>query len=760
LSNSTFRKVSLDRLSSPEQLDQKITVVSPIGWVAVVSLAVLILAGLSWGFLGTVYNRVSGSGMFIYGGGIVTLTASSGGQITYVDVSPGDFVHEGQVIARVSQDELARRIDWQWERLSALDAIRVDTLDFDVALLNSDIFREFSQIAGQIQSTRIQHEANRAEAEKNYQDVINQQMIQTQQVRTLEAHVASTERQIARYTELIRFQREADLEAARAQDRRLAAAGDAPSMYEQVRNRPIHDPNLAQMQAQHENLILQKYTLVRQSETMEYQIYEHARLIEFQREVELENARAHDRQRQAELDGPSLYQQIRNRPNYDPELLALQAQLDSYTAQRDEIWRQITILQNQLAFILPDSPEFIVLHNQHWDLWAQNAVVLRRIEAIEAQIVQHERMVAYQRRIELDNARAQDLQRAIAQDAPSAYEQVRNRPDFDAHLAQMQSQLENTNLQVILLSQQIVTLEQQIGQLEELLNYQREVELLNARLHDRQQEADRDIPSAYEQIANRPNFDLSLAQLQSQLESYRLQLIQARLQEAHLKSVNTGLFWSGYNLSGHQLAFLAEQLSNQIVIRRQDYLRELEDMMRDFSRYSVITASAGGIVSGLYIQRNDFVQAGSLIGRILREEDAGADFDVILYVPVDRGMQIREGMEVNISPATVKREEHGHIIGRVSSVSVNAVTQEHMMTILQNQQLVQMFGGEMAVLELRVELYRDEGTVSGYRWSTPRGAPINIGPGTISMGEIRISSQRPIDMVVPFIRRLFGGGGR
>ena len=48
--NKIFRKVSLDRLSSPEELDQRLTVVSPIGWVALIAVALLISAGFIWGF--------------------------------------------------------------------------------------------------------------------------------------------------------------------------------------------------------------------------------------------------------------------------------------------------------------------------------------------------------------------------------------------------------------------------------------------------------------------------------------------------------------------------------------------------------------------------------------------------------------------------------------------------------------------------------------------------------------------------------------
>ena len=46
---SVFRKVSLDRLASPEQLDQLMQITTPKGWVALLALSVLLLTAIVWG---------------------------------------------------------------------------------------------------------------------------------------------------------------------------------------------------------------------------------------------------------------------------------------------------------------------------------------------------------------------------------------------------------------------------------------------------------------------------------------------------------------------------------------------------------------------------------------------------------------------------------------------------------------------------------------------------------------------------------------
>ena len=101
--NKIFRKVALDRLSSPEELDQRLTVVSPIGWTALVAVGLLILAGLVWGIFGRIPDKAVGSGIIISGGGITGVAHHAAGQVTDVSVRDGDMVAKGQVIARIEQ---------------------------------------------------------------------------------------------------------------------------------------------------------------------------------------------------------------------------------------------------------------------------------------------------------------------------------------------------------------------------------------------------------------------------------------------------------------------------------------------------------------------------------------------------------------------------------------------------------------------------------------------------------------------------------
>lgn len=108
--SGVFRKASLDRFASPEQLDRLLQVTQPRGWIALVGLGFLVGSAVLWGFEGSIPSRVAGQGILLKSGGVLEIAASAGGRITDVAVNVGDAVREGQVVARVAQPEVLNRI--------------------------------------------------------------------------------------------------------------------------------------------------------------------------------------------------------------------------------------------------------------------------------------------------------------------------------------------------------------------------------------------------------------------------------------------------------------------------------------------------------------------------------------------------------------------------------------------------------------------------------------------------------------------------
>jgi hypothetical protein len=65
-SKRLFRKIALERMSSPEQLDQLLQVTTPRNWLALLALVGLLAAVVAWGFAGELRTVVTGQGSLVY----------------------------------------------------------------------------------------------------------------------------------------------------------------------------------------------------------------------------------------------------------------------------------------------------------------------------------------------------------------------------------------------------------------------------------------------------------------------------------------------------------------------------------------------------------------------------------------------------------------------------------------------------------------------------------------------------------------------
>ncbi len=117
-----FRKVALERLSSPEQLDTLMRVITPKAWLALAPLLALIVLALIWGWFGSIPTKVAGKCILINPTGLADIASNASGRITALTVRVGDVVKVGQQVALVAQPELLDRIEKAEQRLRELQA--------------------------------------------------------------------------------------------------------------------------------------------------------------------------------------------------------------------------------------------------------------------------------------------------------------------------------------------------------------------------------------------------------------------------------------------------------------------------------------------------------------------------------------------------------------------------------------------------------------------------------------------------------------
>ena len=110
MSEQIFRKSALERLSSPEELDSLMRVISPKAWLALIALGGLVLTAMIWGVWGTIPTKVVGQGILVHPEGILEILSRGAGQVSAVYANPGDLVRKGQVMARIEQNKLGEDI--------------------------------------------------------------------------------------------------------------------------------------------------------------------------------------------------------------------------------------------------------------------------------------------------------------------------------------------------------------------------------------------------------------------------------------------------------------------------------------------------------------------------------------------------------------------------------------------------------------------------------------------------------------------------
>jgi HlyD family secretion protein len=153
MKSAIFRQVSLDRLSSPEQLDQLLAVTGARTWVAMAAILAILVAAVVWGFEGRVMTTAAGTGVIIRQGGVLNIVTSGAGVVISIAVKPGTSVKANQVIATIAQPALQQQISLLVKAREEAITDRDQNLksDTDAAQLkNAANSREHANVVSQI----------------------------------------------------------------------------------------------------------------------------------------------------------------------------------------------------------------------------------------------------------------------------------------------------------------------------------------------------------------------------------------------------------------------------------------------------------------------------------------------------------------------------------------------------------------------------------------------------------------------------------
>ena len=225
----------------------------------------------------------------------------------------------------------------------------------------------------------------------------------------------------------------------------------------------------------------------------------------------------------------------------------------------------------------------------------------------------------------------------------------------------------------------------------------------------------------------------SLVESKAKMASYdaQIQALDLSLEQAKLKNIQTDF-----------------TLKNQINESR----RAVEKLELQLENNRHVRCKSGGKVMQLMVSAGTAVAFGTPILSLTSDESTRT-MKNLCYFSVKDGKKIKQGMIIQVTPSTVKRERYGSIIGEVVSVSSFPVSREAAMNIVGSKELAFALTGQGAMIEVETKLQGalSPDSESGYEW-TSKNPPVAMSQGTTTVTRVRVDDRAPITYVLPLIR--------
>jgi len=190
-----FRKVALDRLSSPEQIDRLLHVTPARAWLALVAVLAMLGASVAWGFVGSVTSKTIGQGVVIRAGGVQDVVSLGAGQVLEVRAATGAALKEGDVVALVAQPYMVDRIHQAEAQIRDLEAQQRQTVTFHqngARLQVESLDKQRASLERGIGDLENQAKIAREELATD-QELLAKELITRQQVNTTQQRLAGIE---------------------------------------------------------------------------------------------------------------------------------------------------------------------------------------------------------------------------------------------------------------------------------------------------------------------------------------------------------------------------------------------------------------------------------------------------------------------------------------------------------------------------------------------------------------------------------------
>lgn len=638
-----FRKSSLEKLSSPEQLDKMIVITSPTLWLSLAGAAGIVIAALLWGIFGRLPTEVDSYGIYVNRAGVQSVYAKSSGTVSEILVTEGSEVKRGDIIALLDSKEIDDML-WEYEeRIAAVEAVTMDS--------ENDVYTPDNKSLMDVKNQMIT-----LYSALNQDQALLEYKTEELGVKRLEA-AESEQAYLAAETEYFNSLYVGDSTQEQLDYSQAQAAFSTAGSYLESANGSLSQAELAYAQALSQyNAAKNNYEKLQAAKAAQESIYR-------EKETALKSFLT-----ACNYSGAVTPETVSNMGDEEFKKIVKDG-----TGSDDD---------NTVNALKAAAEEYIKAYQSYQGFMTESAV------AAEQQ---------YQQSME---------QQRLAQEA-AAEARDRAQSTVDSYSAQKDA----AGSAYDAAKQNYIVKVQALG-----------------RAQAKQSE-----------LANRYNMALS------QYNTDRSAVMNLEDAVSQLKV---------------QIAIDQQNIDNQLeVITKQFYATKgsiLSQLKNEYEQYRQqreqmeISASADGVISNISVTQGSVLGVGSEVAKIQMGD--ASDSIVVCYIPIGAGKKIQEGMEVMVCPSTVKKEEYGHMKAYVVSVDNYITSTEDMLKQLGDNNLVESFLQNGPVVEVVCELERSEDTVSGYYWSSKKGASVVIDAGTMVEVSVVTEEKAPITMLIPYLK--------
>lgn len=181
-------------------------------------------------------------------------------------------------------------------------------------------------------------------------------------------------------------------------------------------------------------------------------------------------------------------------------------------------------------------------------------------------------------------------------------------------------------------------------------------------------------------------------------------------------------------------------------LQKSKWEKQLKELYVSYEQNSIIRSTQDGIIQNI-INVGQVLKTGDTIVTILVNSQYSNNRQVVAYVPLKVAKRLQIGMEAQICPSYVSREEYGYMKGYISAIGKIPVTDTSLEKYYGSLAYVSDILPSESCVEILIAVQVDETSANFFEWSNKKGKDLSVEVGTICNIQTVIQSSKPIHLL-------------